>query len=156
MTEETYGSWMTRGFPKKGDVLFTTEAPMGMAALIDHDNRFALAQRSICLSPKPDILNGGYLCRALLSEQVQKSLEAHATGSTVLGIKASSLKEIEIPIAPLAEQDRIVAELGAEAAQMETVRSLLPRFEAKIQRVLDRVWRTEEENVSIPPLDSDG
>ena len=28
----------------------------------------------------------------------------------------------------------------AEAAQMEAVHSLLPRFEAKIQRVLDRVW----------------
>lgn len=140
VTEDTYHAWMTRGFPKKGDVLFTTEAPMGMAALINHDNRFALAQRSICLSPNPEILNGAYLCRALLSAQVQKSLEAHATGSTVLGIKASSLKEIEIPIAPLNEQNRIVAELDAEAMQMEAVRTLLPLFEAKIQRVLNRVW----------------
>ena len=73
---------------------------------------------------------------------MQKSLEAHATGSTVLGIKASSLKEIEIPIPPLQEQARIVAELDAETAQMDAVRSLLPRFEAKIQRVLDRVWGT--------------
>ena len=39
------------------------------------------------------------------------------------------------------EQRRIVAELGAEVAQMEAMRSLTPRFEAKIQRVLDRVWR---------------
>ena len=85
-------------------------------------------------------MSGGYLCRALLCEQVQKSLEAQATGSTVLGIKASSLKEIEIPIPPLDEQRRIVAELDAEAEQMDTVRSLIPQFEAKIQRVLDRVW----------------
>ncbi len=144
VAEATYHAWMTRGFPKKGDVLITTEAPMGMAALIDHDNRFALAQRSICLSPNPKILTGGYLCRALLCEQVHKSLEAHATGSTVLGIKASSLKEIEIPIPPLKEQARIVAELDEEAAQMEVVRSLLPRFEAKIQRVLDRLWGNGE------------
>ena len=47
---------------------------------------------------------------------------------------------IEIPLPPLAEQRRLVAELDAEAAQMEAVRSLLPRFEAKIQRVLNRVW----------------
>ena len=33
-----------------------------------------------------------------------------------------------------------VAALDAEAAQMDSVRALLPRFEAKIQRVLDRVW----------------
>ncbi len=38
-----------------------------------------------------------------------------------------------------------VAELDAEAAQMEAVRALLPRFEAKIQRVLDRVWGEEPE-----------
>jgi hypothetical protein len=44
----------------------------------------------------------------------------------------------------LREQRRIVAELDAEAAQMEAVRALIPRFEAKIQRVLDRVWGTGE------------
>lgn len=47
---------------------------------------------------------------------------------------------IEIPLPPMSEQRRLVAELDAEAAQMEAVRALLPRFEAKIQRVLDRVW----------------
>lgn len=46
----------------------------------------------------------------------------------------------EIPLPPLTEQRRLVAELDAEAAQMDSVRSLLPRFEAKIQRVLARVW----------------
>jgi hypothetical protein len=34
---------------------------------------------------------------------------------------------------------------GTEAAQMEAVRALLPRFEAKIQRVLDRVWGSSAE-----------
>ncbi|MCX7046784.1 MAG: N-6 DNA methylase, partial [Candidatus Sumerlaeota bacterium] len=34
--EKTYDAWMTRGFPKKGDVVITTEAPLGMAALINH------------------------------------------------------------------------------------------------------------------------
>ena len=29
LSERDYYSWMTRGFPKAGDVLFTTEAPMG-------------------------------------------------------------------------------------------------------------------------------
>ena len=33
-----------------------------------------------------------------------------------------------------------MAELDAEGAQMEAVRGLIPRFEAKIQRVIDRVW----------------
>ena len=32
-----YDSWMTRGFPKKGNVLFTTEAPLGNVAQLDTD-----------------------------------------------------------------------------------------------------------------------
>jgi type I restriction enzyme M protein len=47
---------------------------------------------------------------------------------------------IEIPLPPVEEQRRLVAELDAEAAQMDSVRALRPRFEAKIQRVLARVW----------------
>ena len=52
----------------------------------------------------------------------------------------SFVRSREIPLPPLSEQRRLVVELDAEAAQMDAVRSLLPRFEAKIQRVLDRVW----------------
>ena len=52
----------------------------------------------------------------------------------------SAHSAIEIPLPPLPEQRRLVAELDAEAAQMEAVRGLMPRFEAKIQRVLGRVW----------------
>ncbi|MBI3881639.1 MAG: restriction endonuclease subunit S, partial [Verrucomicrobia bacterium] len=58
-------------------------------------------------------------------------------------MRQPTVEEQEIPLPPLEEQRRLVAELDAEAAQMDSVRSLLPRFEAKIQRVLDRVWGTE-------------
>ena len=36
------------------------------------------------------------------------------------------------------------SELDVEALQMEAVRALLARFEAKIQRILDRVWGNSE------------
>jgi hypothetical protein len=39
---------------------------------------------------------------------------------------------------------KIVAELDAEAAQMDSMCALLPRFEAKIQRVLARVWGSND------------
>ena len=67
-------------------------------------------------------------------------LNALAPQAAQKNITVEVLREVEIPLPPLEEQRRIVAELDAEAAQMEAVRSLLPRFEAKIQRVLDRVW----------------
>ena len=42
VTEATYHSWMTRGLPRQGDVLFTTEAPMGNAAVVKLAEKFAL------------------------------------------------------------------------------------------------------------------
>ena len=48
LSESDYGKWMTRGLPAKGDVLFTTEAPMGNAAVVRLAEKFALAQRVIC------------------------------------------------------------------------------------------------------------
>jgi type I restriction enzyme M protein len=54
----------------------------------------------------------------------------------------SFVRSQKIPLPPLPEQRRIVAELDAEAAEVAAVRALIPRYEAKIQRVLARVWGT--------------
>ena len=56
---------------------------------------------------------------------------------------------------------RIVAELDTESAQIEAVRGLIPRFEAKIQRVMDRVWGTDSNGQGVaagrvPVLSTEG
>jgi hypothetical protein len=59
---------------------------------------------------------------------------------------AKAISKVEAPETGIEMmQHRLLAELDAEAAQMEAVRSLIPRFEVKIQRVLDRVWGSGRE-----------
>ena len=102
---------MTRGFPKIGDLLFTTEAPLGNVAIIDIKERFALAQRVICLQlHKPDIAT--FVKLLMMSNIFQEQLSNNATGMTAKGIKASRLKEIPILLPPLAEQYRIVEKIN--------------------------------------------
>ena len=93
-----YESWMTRGIPQKGDVLFTTEAPLAMVALLDTDEKIALAQRIITLCPNREILSGEYLSYCMQSDIVQNRVLEKGTGATVTGIKSKLLKEILIPI----------------------------------------------------------
>ncbi len=69
-------------------------------------------------------------------------LDAMAPQMAQKNINIEILESVQIPLPPLPEQQRIVAELDAEAAQIEAVRALLPRYEARIQRVLARVWGT--------------
>jgi type I restriction enzyme S subunit len=117
-----YVSWMTRGFPRIGDMLFTTEAPLGNIAIVDIAEKFALAQRVICFQLHDQAI-GTYLKIAVMSEQVQEQLINAATGMTATGIKASKLKEIPVPIPPLAEQHRIVAKVDELMALCDQLKS---------------------------------
>lgn len=111
IAESSYERWMTRGFPSKYDVLFTTEAPLGNSACIDWEYKFALAQRIICLNPKRyEELDGRYLALIVQTNDFQQRLNDQATGTTVAGIKASRLKELEISFPSLDEQHQVVKE----------------------------------------------
>lgn len=133
IAEEDYVSWMTRGIPTKGDVLITTEAPLGNVAQIDTDDKIALAQRIITLIPKSKNLDKTFLKNALLSDQVQFELNGFATGSTVLGIKSSSLKEISIPLPPLEMQQQIVAEIEGYQKIIDGAKQVVNNYKPSIR-----------------------
>lgn len=102
-----YEDWMTRGIPNKGDILFTTEAPLGNTAIVDLEERFALAQRIIAIQLLGSSASK-FLMYYLQSSELRKLLREKSTGTTVLGIKASKLREILVPLPPITEQHRIV------------------------------------------------
>lgn len=113
---ESYAGWMTRGIPKLGDVLFTTEAPLGNVAQLDTAERVVFAQRIIIMQPDPAALESTFLKYLLLSEPMQAKLHAQATGATAQGIKASLLKRIPIAFPKtLTEQAAIVERLDSLA-----------------------------------------
>jgi len=107
ISEKSYKEWMTRGFPKTGDLLFTTEAPLGNVALIEQEPSFALAQRVINFQPFAD-LNTKCAMYFMMSPTYQNLLEKNSTGMTAKGIKAAKLKQLLLPIPPIPEQQRIV------------------------------------------------
>jgi len=88
-----YDAWMTRGIPKKGDVLFTTEAPLGNVAQLDTDEKVAFAQRTIIFQPDINKLDQTFLKYLLISSPIQKKIIEKETGATVKGIKARLLKK---------------------------------------------------------------
>ena len=115
-SEDEYQRIMTRGIPQIGDVLFTTEAPLGEVANVD-DVLIALAQRIIKFQPKPDFLNPYFLKYWILSYSFQSDLQRYATGSTAQGIKASKLCLLKLNLPPLKEQKQIVDYLDQKTQQ---------------------------------------
>jgi len=107
VSEETYNEWMTRGIPQEGDVFFTTEAPLGKAAMVP-DFQFSLAQRLVVLQPG-DQITGEYLMHLLTSEFMKKYYHTRATGSTVKGLSNRALQKVKILVPPVEEQSNITA-----------------------------------------------
>ena len=121
----SYEAWMTRGIPRLGDVLFTTEAPLANVAQLDTDERVVFAQRIIIMQPDAEKLDNTFLKYLLLSAPIQQRIHEKGTGATVQGIKASLLKKIEISFpSSLVDQAHIVARLDALSVESERIESL--------------------------------
>lgn len=129
--EDEYADIMSRGLPKFGDLLFTTEAPLGEVANVDRED-IALAQRVIKFRGEPLKLNNYFAKYWMLSAPFQGHLSSLATGSTAKGIKASKLFALRCVVPPLDEQACIVAFLNGRlhefAAMEEKVESAIDRL----------------------------
>ena len=112
---------MRRGCAKIGDVLITTEAPLGNVASVDRED-IALAQRVIKYRGKEGILNNAFLKQKFLSEDFQALIASKATGGTVQGIKGSTLHNLEIYIPQdIEEQTKIANFLSAIDQKIDVV-----------------------------------
>lgn len=101
--EENYDAWMTRGFPRKNDVLFTTEAPLGNVALLGEYEKVAIGQRLVALRSKGKVTHE-YLLFLLLHPFIQDLIYARSSGSTVKGIRTKELYAIELPVPDMQKQ----------------------------------------------------
>lgn len=112
IASEDYDAWMTRGLPQIGDVVLTTEAPLGEVAQLK-DAHVALAQRIITLRANADVLDNTFLKYFLQSAEGQRRLKMRESGTTVTGIKSSELQEVLIPLPDLETQKRIARILSS-------------------------------------------
>jgi len=108
ISKETYDRVMTRGFPQIGDVVFTTEAPLGNVCRIPFiETEFYIGQRIITM--QTERLEPAYLEYALSSDEFKRKIAEKSSGSTVTGIRSKLLEQLTIPVPPRALQERFAA-----------------------------------------------
>lgn len=129
-----YSEVMSRGVPKIGDVLFTTEAPLGEVANVDNVN-IALAQRIIKFRGRGGILDNYFLKYLMMSNEFQQSLNLYSSGSTAKGIKAERFVYLRKLLPPIEEQFQIVTFLNMETKKIDT---LIEKAESVTQLIQER------------------
>lgn len=147
---DDYDSWMVRGFPKVGDVVLTTEAPLGEVAQLD-DEKIALAQRVVTLRGKAGVLHNTYLKYYLMSNVGQQRIKARETGTTVTGIKQSELREVIVDCPPYSRQLKIAAILKSLDDKIEVNRRINDNLEQQAQ-ALFKSWFVDFEPFKDKPF----
>ena len=142
IAEEDYDDWMRRGFPKAGDVLFTTEAPLGEVAQLD-GRKVALAQRLLVLRGKPSLLDNTFLMHAMTAQVVRDQINARATGSTVRGIRQRELRKVMLPVPPIPLQREFARRVTAVEALKTAQRASLAELDALFATLQHRAFRGE-------------
>ena len=128
ISKKEYATRQTRGIAHKGDILFTTEAPLGFVALADKEE-FSTGQRVITFQwkVKGEKACNKYYLYCLLSDWFQGTLRRQATGATAKGIKASRLIDLHVLRVPFSVQEEIVAKLDAAKERCEKLKAAAMR-----------------------------
>jgi len=113
----TYTRWMKTP-TKVGDVLLTSEGPLGSVSEIPDDRPWVLGQRLFGLRGKEGVLANKYLRHFLASAVGQRQLFERSSGSTVVGIRQSELMRLLVPV-PTWEKQCVIAETLDSAEQLE-------------------------------------
>lgn len=151
-----YEKWMKEPV-QQGDIILTSEAPMGETYYIDGSVKYVLGQRVFGLRPKKELIEPLYLLAWLSSHKGQARLRARATGSTVQGIKQAELLKIEIELPPLAVQKIISANVSALSSKIQLNNQINKTLEQMAQAIF-KSWFVDFEptKAKIAVLDAGG
>jgi type I restriction enzyme S subunit len=137
--------------PRKGDVLLVKDGVnTGDAAINTLDEEFSLLSSVCLLRPNAAAVSGGFLRYFLLSPAGYRLLTGKMTGTAIKRIILRRIKETPIPLPPLPEQHRIVAEIEKHFTRLEAAVAALERVRANLKRYRAAVLKAACEGRLVP------
>lgn len=122
-----------------GDVLVTITADLGRVGVFSGDLGDAYINQHVALIRLHDPQSAEYVAWFLASEDGQSALLEMDKGTTKAGLGLDDVRSVVVPMAPLAEQRRIVAKLDALTARTATARADLDRVATLSSRCREAV-----------------
>ena len=159
---ETHSEIYARCDVRKGDVLYVKDgAGTGTVAVNELEEPFSLLSSVGVLRPGPALLPK-YLFYALQEPTTKQSMLDNVAGVAITRLTLKKLNAAEIPVAPLAEQARIVAkleellsDLDAGVAELKVAQKKLQQYrqsllKAAVEGALTADWREAQRQQGAP------
>lgn len=131
-----YDKWMSGNELHKGQVLFTTEAPMGNVAQVPDNKRYILSQRTIAFDVKEDIITENFLATLLRSPAVFNTLTSLSSGGTAKGVSQKSLAGVDIQIPVELREQELLATYFANLDNLITLQERKCKVLQKLKKCM--------------------
>ena len=118
---------------ESGDILISRAGSVGVSFLISQPERAVFASYLIRFRPKKGI-DTKYFYYYLKSPAYWEAIGASKSGIAVPNVNASKLAQVAIPVAPLDQQTRIVAEIEKQFSRLDEAVANLKRVKANLKR----------------------
>jgi type I restriction enzyme S subunit len=134
ITERDHAEFVKRTHPERGDVLITKDGTIGVARIVDTDRVFSIfvsvaLMKMILPSVAP------FLTLCINSEVVRDMITPK--GAALKHLHLVDLRNLPLPLPPLAEQQHIVAKVDALMALCDRLEASLTATAATRRRLLD-------------------
>src|SRR6266480_858737 len=110
--------------PARGDILYTLVGSYGIALRVTTDQEFCI-QRHIGVLRPHALSPADYLAHVLNSSFVFRQAGKVATGTAQMTVPLAGLRRIVIPLPPIHEQERIVAEIERRLSVTEQLEATI-------------------------------
>jgi type I restriction enzyme S subunit len=148
VSPEYFKSLKSHRLPERGDILYSAVgATLGIPAFVDRDEPFCFQRHIAILKPDRKQVDSQFFWHMLGSRTVFEKAWASTTGSAQPTVPLRAIRELPIPVPPLAEQRRIVAELDALQAEVDALKRLqaetTAELDALLPSILDKAFKGE-------------
>lgn len=138
VNKEIYMKWMKKEV-KKGDILLTSEAPLGETYYWDSEEKIVLSQRIYGIRANENIIKSRYLFAYMQSRNFSHELTSRESGTTVTGIRQSELEKVKIKI-PVLSIQKYIGDTIFNLNQKIQVNSEIINTLEKISQTLFKQW----------------
>ncbi len=139
-----FASTMTKGHVRIGDVLVVKDgATTGKVSLVrpTFPYRDAVVNEHVFLCRPEPFVHPGYVFNFLFSSEGQAAILADFRGAAQGGISRGFANRVQLPVAPLQEQSRIVEAIETRLSRLDATVAALARVRANVERYRESVLR---------------
>ena len=149
-TREAYDKLSDKDRPQPGDILITKDGTIGRAAIVEAMSEFCINQSVAVIWLRSSPMDRKFLLAVIESELTQKPIIEKARGVAIQHLSITDFGKLALPIPPLLEQRRIVAEIEKQFTRLDAGVAALKRVQANLKRYRAAVLKAACEGKLVP------